>query len=242
MLKKDSLKKAFKIFILFVFVTSCDNPSNPIENNNHLFDISKSTIGTSNYWKLYTKINDSINIWKLNKLSTYDKYNDDVNYYFDSLICINSKQNRFIGSILESYPQKEANSDGIKVFYGEKINSQWYFFDGHYILVPRETFKGHNMHTPLSYEQLHQAALKNVYGGYLLPNGKINEFWFKGHFEGIGWGDFKNQGPQNDWYLKGRRFKTEKEFYEAMHLDNVRNNWYGINKDSIKPLPKKELP
>jgi hypothetical protein len=71
-----------------------------------------------------------------------------------------------------------------------------------------------------------------VYSGYLKRNGEINEEWFTSHFEDSGWGKFEDQ-KAFDYILKGRRFSTKKEFFEFMHLEKVRNNWYGIKKDSV---------
>jgi hypothetical protein len=45
---------------------------------------------------------------------------------------------------------------------------------------------GHPENQPLSYQQLHEIALKEVYSGYLDAMGNINEDWFKMHFENVG--------------------------------------------------------
>jgi hypothetical protein len=123
--------------------------------------------------------------------------------------------------------------DDIQYLYGEKIDDKWYFFTGPTLSVPRSMIKNHDVHKPLSFEQLHQIALKEIYSGYLTQKGEINEDWFTSHFEDAGWGKFEEQNASQDWWLKGRRFKTKKEFFEFCHLEKVRSNWYGFKKDSV---------
>ncbi|MBK9285260.1 MAG: hypothetical protein IPM51_13245 [Sphingobacteriaceae bacterium] len=227
----------FKILILFILLYSCNEPEKP---NYKL--ISKKIIGETEFNIIYQNASDSINSWTINKLGYYKFCGDSKNCFLDSLICFNTSKTRFIGCVLKQQLLEYTEADDIDLFYGEFINSEWFFFDGYNIIIPRDMVKGHPWNKPLSYQQLHEIALEKVYNGYLI-NGQINENWFKAHFEGIAWGDFKNQGPENDWYLKGRRFKTEKEFYEAMHLSNVKNNW--LKRDTTKPiipLPEKSLP
>ena len=117
--------------------------------------------------------------------------------------------------------------------YGEKINGLWYFFRGPYVVIPREMVKNQPLNKPLNYAQLHNIALKEVYGGYLTGDGDINEHWFTAKFESAGWGDFEKQENYDD-ILKGKRYKTSQEFFEQMHLFVIGNNWNGVNRDSIK--------
>lgn len=92
--------------------------------------------------------------------------------------------------------------------------------------------KDHPVNKPLSYAQLHEIALKQVYSGYLNEKGEINEAWFKSEFEGLGWVNWDDSPEKIKSY-------TRKD-YEKFHLEKVANNWYGVNKDSVKQLPKKE--
>jgi len=120
-----------------------------------------------------------------------------------------------------------SNSDGIELFLGEQINNQWWFFKGGwYFIVPRQGFKDHDIHTPLSYQQLHQIALKEVYAGYLNRNGEINENWFTSKFESNGWVNWDDTPEKIKSY-------TRKD-YEQFHLRKVRSNWYGVKKDSLR--------
>jgi len=236
MLKKDS----GVIRLLLVFLASCNiNQTNNIELN--YLNTSKQIIGTEDYNRIYNKSKDSINFWVINMCNSYIKFSKTKNYFLDSLMCFNSNKDRFVCALLEIDNMDVANSDGITVFYGEEIKSNWYFFQGSYFIIPRETYKDQNIHTPLSYQQLHQAALKNIYSGYL-KNGQINEAWFTEHFEHIGWGDFNHQ-EYDDWCFKGKRYSDISEYYKATHLCKVKGNW--ASRDTTQPLvplPAKNLP
>ncbi len=95
--------------------------------------------------------------------------------------------------------------------------------------------KNHPTNTPLSYQQLHEIALKEVFGGYLKQDGNINEEWFTSHFESNGWGDFNHQ-EYDDWCLKGKRYTDLKEYYIACHLCKVKSNW--ANRDTTRSIIK----
>ena len=228
------LRLAIKVhFILFsVFFISCNN------QDNEQYKKAKQNIGEKEYNAVYNKINDTVKIWSLNNLGYYRYLGRSKNYFIDSLVCFNNTNTRLITCILQQNLIKETNNDGIDFVYGEKVDGLWYFFSGPFITVPRESFKDHDVQKPLSYQQLHQIALQEVYNGYLKSSGEINEAWFTGQFEGPGWGDFNNQ-QSLDFILKGKRFTNKKDFFEFAHLTVVKANWNGVNKDSIKQLPQK---
>lgn len=211
------------VFLLLVLV-SCDNEKKQIDRTIEFAKVSKSLIGEKEYSKVYLAINDSINNWALNNLGYYQYFGKSKKYFLDSLLCFNETKNRMIACIEMQQLLKEGVADDIDVLYGEKINNEWFFFTGANIFIPREMIKNHDIHTPLSYQQLHQIALKEVYGGYLKKDGEINEAWFTSHFEGPGWGVFEDQ-PSQDWLLKGKRFTNKKDFFEFLHLQKARSNW-----------------
>ncbi len=228
--------RAIKILILFIALfQSCVNES---VNKDLIYKTSLSGLTKAQYENIYNNAKDSVRLWSLNKLASYTFEDGKFEYQLDSVLCFNLNKNRMISSLLEKVPAKGSNSDGLIYLYGEKINNNWYFFKGPSIVIPRSMVKNHPINQPLSYSQLHQIALKEIYGGYLKRNGEINEDWFTSQFEGPGWGDFNNQAAI-DWVLNGKRFNNKKEFFEFLHLEVVKNNWNGINKDSIKPLPQK---
>lgn len=212
----------FRILFLSV-LCACNN-----DYKQSVIEKAKTQIGIEEYLDIYKKANDSINIWTANKLGYYKYCGKSKNCFLDSLICFNSDKTRFIGCILKQQLLKTGTADDIDYFYGEKINNNWIFFSGPNIFVPREIIEGQPLDKPLSYQQLHQVALKEVYSGYLNINGEINENWFTNQFEGAGWVNWDDTEEKIKSY-------TRKD-YEQLHLKKVRNNWKGINKDSIKQL------
>ena len=230
-----NLDKCFELFLLLILFQFCEPNQNKLYNK--YSEVSKKIVGQIEYSNIYKKAVDSINIWILNKIDNYKFHQNGKNFILDSLLCFNKDGTKFIAGLI-NINIKNPNSDGINFFYGEKIKNNWFFFRGGYTVIPREMVKGQNIHIPLNYEQLHQIGLKEIYSPYLNLKGEINEAWFKNEFEGFGWGKFEEQGPENDWYLKGRRFKTKKEFFQSGHLDKVKNNW--LQRDTTQPI--KQLP
>jgi hypothetical protein len=213
-----------KLFVL-TFLLNCTS------SNKTPLDVSLHQIGICEYANIYNNLQDSFRLWVFLKARNVIPETSH-SYILDSLICFNKDKTRFIGCshIYNSF--SNGTMDDIKYVYGEKINGHWYFLRGPSLTVPRSMVSGHDIHTPLSYYQLHQIALKEIYSGYLTQKGEINEMWFTSHFEDAGWGSFEDQGSQ-DWWLKGRRFTNKKEFFEFIHLEKVRSNWYGFKKDSV---------
>ena len=234
-LKKEIKLKNILLIIVFHFV-SC--------NTNNISEVlflekSKEVISENGYKEIYNSMSDTLKKWCINKLPSV--LGERMwGYYLDSLVCFNSQKNRLITSILVPCKDKKCVQDEIKFLFGEKIHGLWYLFRGPSITIPREMVSNHPIHQPLSYQQLHQIALKEVYGGYLTKNGEINEAWFTSYFEGPDWGDFNDQKSSEKFLnLNGKRFNNKREFFEAIRLQSIKNNWYGVNKDSIKQLPPK---
>jgi len=213
-----------------------------IENRgNKYMEVSKAVIHSSCYDKILNDAHDSINHWSNNNLGYYKYCGKSINCLLDTLICFNSDTSRFIGALLKQQLLEEGVGDDIEVFMGERQKGGWFFFSGPTFFILRSTIKDQNIHTPLSYQQLHQMALKEIFSGYL-KNGQINEAWFTEHFEHIGWGDFNHQ-EYDDWCFKGKRYTDISEYYKATHLCKVRSNW--ASRDTTKPLvplPAKNLP
>ena len=196
---------------------------------------------TSNI-KIYQNLCDSFEVWKLNKLQSMSA-ELLYEYKLDSLLCLNKQKNRLITCRFLMVNIPESTSDDLQFIYGEKIDSNWIFFRGSSIVIPRSLIEGHDSHKPLSYQQLHRIALKEVYSGYIDQNGNINEKWFNAHFESSGWGGFVKPGRQDDPFLHGAICNTKKEYYEAVHLQSAKNNW--VARDTTQPLvplPVKNLP
>lgn len=209
------LKHIIKIVTIFC-LASCVN--NGGENSGSTMkEASTKIIGLNSYNNLIATMNDSVSTWKLNRLSRYIEEKDKSEYRIDSLLCLNKEGNRIITCLLGKSFLKPKPTGGITFFYGEKINSKWFFFSGDHIFVPHEmrSVKDGNS---FSYEELHLIALKEVYQGYLNSKGEINEEWFIGHFENGGWCS---------------KCKTAEDFKNAK-LEGVRNNW--ASRDTTKPI------
>lgn len=193
------------ICICAILIESCSNSN--LEKEKSLL-IS----GKSEYITTYRNLCDSVANWTANKLGLYTFEKGKFEYQIDSLLCFNKSFDRVIACILMQTIEKPSSSDGIIYMYGEKTNDKWYFARGASIVIPRSMVAGHPENEPLSYQQLHEIALKEVYSGYLNAMGNINEDWFKMHFENIGMcadcktsEDFKKnflQGAQALWSHK----------------------------------------
>jgi len=199
--------------VVFFVVTSCNNEQREANVNRKLyFNSSLSVVGADEYFQVYTSANDSIEFWVANGLETYlgVKLNK---WQLDSLICFNTAADKCIMAlIIPSTYWNDAVQDNINFFNGVKIKNQWYFFKGGQIVLPREYYQK-DIHTPLSFEKLHEIAMKEVFSGYLKenPRGKweVNEHFF----DGISKYDAYNH-----------RFTTQ-ESYEESVLRLVRANW-----------------
>ncbi len=208
------------LFFIGLF-TSCESRKRN-DDGSSFYNASSSIIGLNDYTEIFKKANDSLGVFYKYNLPAYNFLNSG-SWYIDSLICFNKGKNRFISCILYTTSNfKDSNHDGIQYFYGEAINNKWYFFKGNNIHIPREIVKGHDVHSPLPYKQLHQIALKEVFGGYLKNNGEINEEWFTSHFENVGWCG---------------TCKTTEDFQKS-RLENVKTLW--LQRDTSQPI--KQLP
>ena len=209
-----NLGKKNIFLLLSILLVSCTHNT----HKEKLFSFkSKQIIGENEYSLTFNKLKDSMNIWVLNKLRRFEA---EAIYKFqmDSLLCFNSNKDRFISCRHLYVNIPDATSDDLQFIYGEKINGGWYFFKGESIAVPREVVENHNIYEPLSYQQLHEVALKEVYSGYLNSKGEINEEWFTLHFENVGWCS---------------KCKTSEDFRKS-RIEGIGINW--LNRDTTKPI------
>ena len=227
--QENKINKHLPIYLfVFLFIISCNNYE---INKEKIIIKTQEVFNSATQLIIYNQLKDSVNTWVANKLLNY-KAETTYEYYIDSLICFNKNGTRFIGCRHLYVNIPDATSDDVQYIYGEKINNQWFFLKGPSIVIPRSMVKNHLVNQPLNYEQLHQIALKEVYGGYLTKDGEINEDWFISHFEGAGWVNWDDTPEKIKSY-------TRKD-YEQFHLKVIRNNWYGVKKDSLKQLQKKD--
>ena len=213
-----NLDKLFLVLVIIFFTKCIDN--NKDKEVDTFYKKSISIIDTNQYVEIFNKMGDSLDLWVLNKLRSYEaEYTYD--YELDSLMCFNKTGNRLISCIHIFGNQFNSKTDNLIWFYGERINNNWFFFKGACLVLPRRYYSK-NENQPLSYQQLHQIALKEVYGGYLKKNGEINEAWFTNHFENVGWCS---------------TCKTTKEFQQSK-LNGIKIVW--LQRDTTQPI--KQLP
>jgi hypothetical protein len=232
MLKRDS--QLLLILIIALLFVACKYN----KNNEEMIKVLNVLSNSKECCTIRAIAKDTLTLWikeKLNNRSCEDTISYGKSWIIDSTVAFNFKRDRVVMGVLYSSNNTPTTvMDEISFLYGAKIECKWYFFHGGTIHLPREIYVSMNkIHEPLSFTKLHEIAMKEVFGGYLVKNTKgkwvINEAWFKQQFEGTGWGDFNDQDSE-DWFLKGKRFKTEKEYYEFAYLQKVRNNWCWKNK------------
>lgn len=230
-----------KIILFFLFLINFSCTEKNIDLNASYSNFSRTMIGSSNYGRIFSSAQDSIYHWQLNKLSHFKYCGSSKNCILDSLLCFNSDTSRFVGAVLIQQLLMEGVGDDIEFFYGERINNQWFFFTGDTYFVLRSSYPGHSIHNPLSYKQLHEAALKNIFVGYIKYS-RINEAWFDSHFENIGWGNFNDQTLNLERMGLTKKFTDRRKFFEAIHLQKVKYNWaYRDTTKPIIPFPTKSL-
>jgi hypothetical protein len=210
------------MLLLVITVVSCNrykeyNVREIQEIRKRSMDKSLSILGRDEYWDIYNKINDSINVWKINNLGLYKYYDVSKEYLADSILCVNESGNKLITSILLKQLLKEGVQDDVKYFYGVKIQGQWYFFGGPTLVLPREYYQ-EDIHQPLSFEKLKQIATWNIYRSYLKRNAQgeweINDrfFWNLSKYDAY-----------------SRPFTTQ-DAYDESWLQLMRENWNKRNK------------
>lgn len=223
--------RKISIFLLLSILFGCNHPSKKRSGLSFLQE-SQKKIGTEEYNNIYKQTTDSLINWLKYDLYNINKYG--YIYKIDSLLCFNTSGTRFIGAELHFLGNQNSKfSDGIHYFYGEKIDGNWYFWRGGYIVIPREIYPKHDPTQPLSYSQLHEQALKEVFGGYLTKDGQINEEWFAHHFEKGGRFSFEDRYKYK-WILDGERIDNYDEWYKYTRKRTGLGLWIGkMTRDSI---------
>ena len=218
------LNREIKYLLFIVFIVACTKTDD--DRNKKIVEVSLATIGISEYNNIYQQATDSLKIWDTAKLSGY-KSIWSYKYQLDSTLCFNSDRDRVIAAILVECDLSNCVQDDVHYFYGAKINQQWYFFKGASMTVPREHYQS-EIDTPLSFEKLHELAMKNIFRGYLKKNSKdeweINDAFFTYQLEDVGWGDFNRQSHK-DTLENGKRFTNKKDYFESIYLRQSKEKW-----------------
>jgi hypothetical protein len=215
--------------LLFLTIACNQTEKKNREREVEILEISKRSIGGKDeYDKLYNQCLDSLNAWCSAKLLGYESVWSDRSYRLDSTLCFNRGKDRMVTAILVQCNESICEADAVKYFYGAKIKGQWYFFKGGGTMVVIREHYQKDIHTPVSFEKLHELAMNNMLRGYVKKSkeGKweINDAFFTSLMENVGWGDFNKQSHQ-DTVAYGKRFTNRKEYFESIYMGIVKSFW-----------------
>lgn len=213
----------FIILIGLFLMTACSQKVN--ENQEKaikVLEISKNVIGGKNlYGNLYRQCLDTLNTWCSTKLPGYGSICDDRTFRLDSALCLNKEKDRMVTAILVQCNEPICEADAVHYLYGAKIKGQWYFFRGGGTMVVIREHYQKDIHTPLSFEKLHELAMDEMLRGYIKKNRdgewEVNDAFFSAHFEDNGWGNFEKQNTR-DTLSNGKHFTDRKEYFESLYL------------------------
>lgn len=190
------------------------------ERNHEILKISRSIMGAREYNTIYQQVSDSLNTWCSAKLPGYRSI-WSFDYRLDSVLCFNSQKDRMVTTILVRCHRYECETDDVHCFYGAKIKGKWYFFQGGGTMVVIREHYQKDIHTPVSFEKLHELAMDEMLRGYIKRNKdgewEVNDAFFTAHFEDSGWGNFEKQKPR-DTLPNGKHFTDKKAYFESLYL------------------------
>ena len=216
MFSKEIKRYYVLLFISVVIIFSCKNNEKEIKKETAFYkQYSTNIINKNTYQQIYSSAIDSLNLWSDNNLRGYIQLTSKT-WQLDSLLCFNKDKNKCVMSILVQNGKDVSNA--VDFFYGVKIHENWYFFSGATAYPTPYNDKG-----VLSFEKLHEIAMKEVFSGYLIKDEKgnwvINDKFFEYHFKGSGWGC----GHLNE---KGQWVDTcsDKQF-EQLYLKKAESVW-----------------
>lgn len=221
--------KCIVAVILFSTIACNQKEKENREKRIKALEISKNVIGGEDeYNKLYKQCLDSLNTWCSDKLLGYESVWSDRSYRLDSILCFSSERDRMVTAILVQCNEPVCETDAVEYFYGAKIKGQWYFFQGGGTMVILRRNYQSDIHTPVSFEKLHDLAMKNIFRGYLKKNEdgewEINDAFFTSQLEDVGWGDFNRQSHK-DTLANGKKFTSKKEYFESKYLRKSKEKW-----------------
>lgn len=234
MMNLVKLKNVIKFFCISfsVFVFSCESKrekdKDSISSLANL-NINKYVIDKyKNYEKIYTLINDSVSLYSNSLLKSFaNLYIFD--YEIDSMVCINSSNDKLVGTINVSIGKcSNCKLDNISLFLGKKIYGEWYFFlGGGHLKVPRDMY-GKDAASPLSFHELSKIARKEMLSGAVIEkNGKliIDDKWVDSFFYNNGYGKYSTSAQ-----------------YDSVHWRIIMDKWkHKIDTNEYKPLQRKQF-
>ena len=181
---------------------------------------SKRVIGEKEYNEVYKIASDSIANWRRNNIAIF-QYGQ-----LDSLLCFNSKKDRFFGALLERYPsKKDYVQDYIIEFFGVKIKGKWYFFRGSTLVLPREYYHD-DINKAISFEKIKQLAITHSFSNYLIKVSDNSLGKFRYQINNKVFIDMESNNGDGTFGGGGNTF-------EEMVLRIVNENWRG-ERDTIE--------
>jgi len=199
---------------------------------------SENLVGILEYSNVYKNAHDSIEFWAKSNFPGYDENADG--FYLDSIICFNRQKNKCVMALAQQdFTTVNSNSDYMQFFYGARIIDKWYFFKGPNIVLPREYYQK-DTHTPLSFEKLHEIAMKEIFGGYLKKNElgewEINERFFSS-FTSNSWAQFEERKTVSYRFFSCENIDNEKDFWDCNYRKHAERNWVREKWFLVKDAP-----
>ena len=223
------------ILITFLFSYSCNKESEVRRKTSLCKDISLKASGKMEYDEVYEKALDSLRIFQKNALRSYG-FLGIGNWELDSLICFNKDADKCVMSLsytTSSYP--DSDHDGLNFFHCAKIDQKWYFFIGSSFHLSRELYQD-DIHTPLSFEKMHEIAMENIFRGYLVKNDQdkweINNRFFI---------SMANKNAIGTGYGGCPECKTEDEYYFLLSKKNWLSKHTALRADELEALYNERL-
>jgi hypothetical protein len=237
MLNKNNIIMSF-VLVLFTLSSCENNNKDDLRKTTNIyltFSQEQATLG--NYNNVYKQANDTVEHWVKSGVTAYEYIRINT-WHIDSLICFNRKADKCVMAL---FKQSTFNEDSRcrwnNIFIRRKIYESWYFFTGAYIVLPREFYQK-DIHTPLSFDKLHEIAMREVYSGYLIKHKKDAGFWnntFAPQYEyevNDAW--FDQIGTAKDYvYTKQDSLRMTPELLDSIIILNAYSNWLPANKQNI---------
>ncbi len=208
------------LFICLIIQTSCSKKNKQDNYVDSKFE---------KYQKEYLIAGDSLQFYAYSLLSEF-KGEYMWSWQIDSLICLNSKNDKLFTTVnLSSGVNKDAVSDEIIELLGKKIKNKWYFMHGSALVIPRNMYSKDEMH-PLSFHELSQIARKEMFGENALikKDGEyiVNDAWVEEHFYNNGFYTFgKHKTPGMVTPEEYFKMPRDKEKFDSVHWSLILDKW-----------------
>lgn len=150
------------------------------------------------YEKVYNQLNDSLNYWIEQQISSVEYFQNKSEFMVDSMILFNKDSTHLYTLILKKdMHKKDAVFDYLKAIGGAKINKAWYFFFMNVTYpVDRKSFQD-SIYAPLSFDELSYLAHENLIG--IIRKDANNYFYVDEKFFQHNFYDLVTECPKDKW-------------------------------------------